>query len=413
MIRSPGMRIRFGRFELDDERLILSSDERTIALRPKVFDLLLVLVRERARVVRREELFARLWSTTAVGFGSLSGLVNELRNALGESGRGPSSIRTVHARGYQFVASAIELPDDDTGLAGRPNSPGGGASCRVGEAGGEGAIGAALGREDRERSIAGSAMRGGPMRGARAFVACLPCEAERFAWLAERAGEALSAGFKLRFATASRREGGEAGGSSGGPGGRPAAAIDAQIEPSAGSAAGKPIALLLDVADPEAWQRAGGLRRLLDLFGRTPVLVLAVIACPPGDPVAEALIAADERIERFAHRPAPAPGTLLPGAVRSDPVDREESAEALARTLRGLARAVGPSFEAALRSLGFAAVAPEPIRSPRRVEPSAVRTASPRRVDAFAGWADSAVAGRGVESDLESHREPAAGRRGP
>jgi hypothetical protein len=36
--------------------------------------------------------------------------VNELRQALGESGRGISSIRTVHARGYQFVAR-IEIVD--------------------------------------------------------------------------------------------------------------------------------------------------------------------------------------------------------------------------------------------------------------------------------------------------------------
>ncbi|MEZ4278275.1 MAG: winged helix-turn-helix domain-containing protein [Myxococcota bacterium] len=385
------MRIRFGRFELDDERLILSSEGRAIALRPKVFDLLLVLVRERTRVVRREELFARLWSTTAVGFGSLSGLVNELRNALGESGRGPSSIRTVHARGYQFVASAIELTDDD----------------------------AALGGQGLERPIA--ELGYDSTRGARAVVECLPSEAERFAWLAERAGEALSVGFRLRFATASRLEPCEVGSASGGQGGLSAASTEAEIEPTAdpgttpGTAHGEdaPIALLLDVADPAAWHRAGGLRRLLDLFGRTQVLVLAVLACPSGDPVSTALIAADERIERFARRPAQAPAPLRLGAGGSEQAGRDDAADALARMLRGLARAGGPSFEAALRSLGFAAVAPEPIRSPRRVEPPAVRTAAPRRVEGLAGWADAVAPGRGVERGLESHREPAAGRRGP
>src|SRR5678815_4059750 len=113
MIPSPGMRIRFGPFELDDERFQLTREGIAVPLRPKAFDLLLVLVRERERVVRREELFERLWSTTAVGFGSLSGLVNELRSALGECGRGPSSIRTVHARGYQFVASVTAVAMGD------------------------------------------------------------------------------------------------------------------------------------------------------------------------------------------------------------------------------------------------------------------------------------------------------------
>ena len=112
VIHSIDMRIRFGSFELDEDRFELTRNGLAVALRPKVFDLLAMLVRERARVVRREEIFERLWSTTAVGFGSLAGLVNELRSALGESGRGPSSIRTVHARGYQFHPYTKQ-PDSD------------------------------------------------------------------------------------------------------------------------------------------------------------------------------------------------------------------------------------------------------------------------------------------------------------
>ena len=99
------MPIRFGKFELDEEQFILQRAGEGISLRPKVFDLLLYLVRHRERVVPRQELTRALWSDTAVGCGSLSGLVNELRNDLGEVRGGVSSIRTVHARGYQFVAA--------------------------------------------------------------------------------------------------------------------------------------------------------------------------------------------------------------------------------------------------------------------------------------------------------------------
>lgn len=98
------MKIRFGQFELDEQRFLLQRDGVRLEVRPKVFDLLVHLVRNNQRVVLREELVMALWGTTAVGLGSLSGLVNELRQVLGESGRGDSSIRTVHARGYQFVA---------------------------------------------------------------------------------------------------------------------------------------------------------------------------------------------------------------------------------------------------------------------------------------------------------------------
>ena len=102
------MTFRFADFELDADRFVLRRAGETLRLRPKVFDLLLHLLRHRARVVPREELVDVLWGGTVVGAGSLSGLVNELRRALGERGDDRSSIRTVHARGYQFVAGVSE-----------------------------------------------------------------------------------------------------------------------------------------------------------------------------------------------------------------------------------------------------------------------------------------------------------------
>ncbi|MBJ19873.1 MAG: hypothetical protein CL933_10690 [Deltaproteobacteria bacterium] len=104
MVIVAWMKIRFGDYQLDEERYLLECSGERVELRPKVFDLLVELLRHRTRVVRRDELVERLWDSTSVGAGSLSGLVNELRHALGEDGRSASSIRTVHARGYQFVA---------------------------------------------------------------------------------------------------------------------------------------------------------------------------------------------------------------------------------------------------------------------------------------------------------------------
>ena len=118
MVQPSAMRIRFGDLELDEERLLLRRRGERLAIRPKVFDLLVHLVAHRERVVRREELLLKLWGRTAVGSGSLAGLVNELRQILGEAGRGPSSIRTVHARGYQFVAEVEFLaPTEAEGIA--------------------------------------------------------------------------------------------------------------------------------------------------------------------------------------------------------------------------------------------------------------------------------------------------------
>lgn len=108
MLFLPAMLIRFRRFELDPETYRLTSAGRPVDLRPKAFDLLAHLVAHRDRVVPRDELVRVVWGHTNVGPGSLSGLVNELRTALGEPAGDAGSIRTVHARGYQFVAAVTE-----------------------------------------------------------------------------------------------------------------------------------------------------------------------------------------------------------------------------------------------------------------------------------------------------------------
>jgi DNA-binding winged helix-turn-helix (wHTH) protein len=107
------MQIRFADIELDTLGYLLQRAGRRVPLRPKVFDLLIHLALNRERVVPRDELVALLWGQTVVGTGSLSGLVNELRAALGERGGAGSSIRTVHARGYQFVAEVWEEIGED------------------------------------------------------------------------------------------------------------------------------------------------------------------------------------------------------------------------------------------------------------------------------------------------------------
>jgi len=110
MLFLRSMSIFFRDFELDVDRYLLMEDGRPVRLRPKAFDLLAYLVKHRARVVRRAELVDAVWGHTSVGPGSLSGLVNELRSALGEDAGSESSIRTVHARGYQFVAPVRDEP---------------------------------------------------------------------------------------------------------------------------------------------------------------------------------------------------------------------------------------------------------------------------------------------------------------
>jgi DNA-binding winged helix-turn-helix (wHTH) protein/tetratricopeptide (TPR) repeat protein len=102
------MIFRFGRFELDEEAGELRRDGRPVAVQPKPLALLALLVRERARVVSNDELFATLWPGVAVTPGSLTRAVSLARRAIGDTHRG-ETLRSVARRGYRFTGAAIEI----------------------------------------------------------------------------------------------------------------------------------------------------------------------------------------------------------------------------------------------------------------------------------------------------------------
>jgi DNA-binding winged helix-turn-helix (wHTH) protein/TolB-like protein len=94
----------FGRFRLKpDERLLLRGEE-FVALTPKAFDILLALLENDGRIVRKDDLMKKVWPDTFVEEGNLTQNVSLLRKALGESATGPQFIETVPRRGYRFVA---------------------------------------------------------------------------------------------------------------------------------------------------------------------------------------------------------------------------------------------------------------------------------------------------------------------
>jgi DNA-binding winged helix-turn-helix (wHTH) protein/tetratricopeptide (TPR) repeat protein len=100
--------IKFGSCTLDSSARTLACDGRSAHLSGKAFQLLLLLIEERPRVVPKEELFQRLWPDTFVSETNLAGLVKEIRAALGDDAREPRFIRTAHRVGYSFVGEVEE-----------------------------------------------------------------------------------------------------------------------------------------------------------------------------------------------------------------------------------------------------------------------------------------------------------------
>ena len=107
--KPPG--VQFGAFTLDFETRQLSRgpEGQAVHLSPKAFELLRVLVDERPRAVAKDELHERLWPSTFVSEATLASLVAELREVLGERGREPGFVRTVHGFGYAFSGVAQEI----------------------------------------------------------------------------------------------------------------------------------------------------------------------------------------------------------------------------------------------------------------------------------------------------------------
>jgi Tol biopolymer transport system component/DNA-binding winged helix-turn-helix (wHTH) protein len=102
----------FGGYRLDPAARVLSLRDRPIALPPKSFDLLLLLVGRRGRVLERDELMRELWPDTIVEEANLTFQVSTLRKALGEDGS--RWIETVPKHGYRFTAPVREVRPEDT-----------------------------------------------------------------------------------------------------------------------------------------------------------------------------------------------------------------------------------------------------------------------------------------------------------
>jgi predicted ATPase/class 3 adenylate cyclase/DNA-binding winged helix-turn-helix (wHTH) protein len=110
------MRYSFGDYVLDTQRRELHRVGEPIKLRRKVFQVLVYLLAHRDRVVSKQELIEHLWPDQFVGEETLTSCRKTLRQALGERGRTPRFLRTLHGQGYRFVG-VVEVwehrPADD------------------------------------------------------------------------------------------------------------------------------------------------------------------------------------------------------------------------------------------------------------------------------------------------------------
>src|SRR6201988_638553 len=94
----------FDGFRVDASERLLFKDSREIALTPKVFDTLLVLLENSSHVLTKKELMEQVWPDSFVEENNLAQNISILRKALGDGKEGERYIQTVPKRGYRFVA---------------------------------------------------------------------------------------------------------------------------------------------------------------------------------------------------------------------------------------------------------------------------------------------------------------------
>ncbi len=128
---SPGVRYvwqaRFVGFTFDDLELDLSLFELRregvrVPLEPQVFSVLAYLLAHRGRVVSKEELMDEVWGGRFVSEAAVTSRIKQARRAVGDDGQAQRVIRTVHGRGYRFVAAAVairKVPAPDPAAVGR------------------------------------------------------------------------------------------------------------------------------------------------------------------------------------------------------------------------------------------------------------------------------------------------------
>ncbi len=116
MVTEPKVLYEFGPFRVDPDKQVLLREDQPVAITPKVFETLLVLVRHSREVVSKDELMKAVWPDAFVEEANLSQNIFMLRKALGETPDDRRYIVTLPGRGYRLSAQVRTVTQDGEDL---------------------------------------------------------------------------------------------------------------------------------------------------------------------------------------------------------------------------------------------------------------------------------------------------------
>jgi DNA-binding winged helix-turn-helix (wHTH) protein len=102
------LRYLFEEFAFDTDRRELHRGADILSVTPQVFDLLDYLIRNRERVVSKDELIKAIWNGRIVSEVALTTRLNAARSTIGDSGSEQRLIKTLPRKGFRFVGRVLE-----------------------------------------------------------------------------------------------------------------------------------------------------------------------------------------------------------------------------------------------------------------------------------------------------------------
>ncbi len=100
---------RIGDLSVDITGARILRNGQEIPIKPKAFRVLVHLLRERHRLVTKEELIELFWTDTAVSDEALTQCIARIRRALDDDPKNPTYLKTIPRMGYRFVGPVAEI----------------------------------------------------------------------------------------------------------------------------------------------------------------------------------------------------------------------------------------------------------------------------------------------------------------
>ncbi|KLD69932.1 nSTAND1 domain-containing NTPase [Xanthomonas pisi] len=107
-------RFRLGPLLVEPERLTLIDDGQTIALEPRMMEVLIALAERAGEVISAEQLLIEVWHGSFYGDNPVHKTIAQLRRKLGDDSRQPRYIETIRKRGYRLLPKVV-FPQDYRG----------------------------------------------------------------------------------------------------------------------------------------------------------------------------------------------------------------------------------------------------------------------------------------------------------